>query len=69
MGPKGMQTTMNPQLGLLDCFMPSVPTNAFLQTLDTALDWRPIERVLQAMYLATAGRPPGAGQGQSLRRQ
>jgi len=40
--------------------MPSAPTNDFLQTLDTALDWEPIERVLQAIYPATTGRPPCA---------
>lgn len=55
-----MQTTTNPQLGLLDSFMPSAPANDFLQTLDTALDWKPIERALQAMYPATTGRPPCA---------
>jgi IS5 family transposase len=55
-----MQTTINPQLGLLDSFMPSAPANDFLQTLDTALDWKPIERALQAMYPATTGRPPCA---------
>lgn len=55
-----MQTTTNPQLGLLDSFMPSVPANDFLQALDTALDWKPIERTLQTMYPATTGRPPCA---------
>jgi len=55
-----MQTTTNPQLGLLDSFMPLAPANDFLQTLDTALDWKPIERALQAMYPATTGRPPCA---------
>lgn len=55
-----MHTTTNPQLGLLDSFMPSAPTNDFLETLDTALDWKPIERALQAMYPATTGRPPCA---------
>ena len=40
--------------------MPSAPANDFLQTLDTALDWKPIERALQAMYPATTGRPPCA---------
>jgi len=55
-----MHTTTNPQLGLLDSFMPSAPANDFLQTLDTALDWKPIERALQAMYPATTGRPPCA---------
>lgn len=55
-----MHTTTNPQLGLLDSFMPATPTNEFLQRLDAALDWRPIERVLQAMYPASTGRPPCA---------
>jgi len=55
-----MHTTTNPQLGLLDGFMPSAPANDFLQTLDRALDWKPIERALQAMYPATTGRPPCA---------
>jgi len=55
-----MHTTTNPQLGLLDSFMPSAPANDFLQTLDTALDWKPIERALQVMYPATTGRPPCA---------
>jgi IS5 family transposase len=55
-----MHTTTNPQLGLLDSFMPSAPANDFLQTLDTSLDWKPIERTLQAMYPATTGRPPCA---------
>lgn len=55
-----MQTTTNPQLGLLDSFMPSAPANDFLQTLDTALDWKPIEQTLQTMYPATTGRPPCA---------
>ena len=55
-----MHTTTNPQLGLLDSFMPSAPANDFLETLDAALDWQPIERALQAMYPATTGRPPCA---------
>jgi IS5 family transposase len=55
-----MQTTTNAQLGLLDSLMPSAPANEFLGRLDTALDWRPIERALQAMYPATTGRPPCA---------
>jgi transposase, IS5 family len=53
-----MHTTTNPQLGLLDSLMPAVPANEFLQRLDAALDWRPIERELQAMYPAGTGRPP-----------
>lgn len=55
-----MQTTTNPQLGLLDSLMPSAPVNDFLETLDTALDWKPIERALQAMYPSPTGRPPCA---------
>ena len=55
-----MHTTTHPQLGLLDSLMPSAPANDFLETLDTALDWKPIERALQAMYPATTGRPPCA---------
>jgi hypothetical protein len=35
MGLNGRHTTTHPQLGLVDSFMPSAPTNAFLQTLDT----------------------------------
>ena len=55
-----MHTTTNPQLGLLDSLMPSAPANDFLEKLDGALDWRPLERFLQAMHPATAGRPPCA---------
>jgi IS5 family transposase len=55
-----MHTTTNPQLGLLDSLMTVTPVNDFLERLDTALDWRPIERALQAMYPATTGRPPCA---------
>ena len=55
-----MHPTANPQLGLLDSFMPSAPANDFLQALDTALDWKPMERALQAMSPATTGRPPCA---------
>lgn len=55
-----MQTTTNPQLGLLDSLMPSTLTNDFLEKLDRALDWKPMERALQAMYPARTGRPPCA---------
>jgi transposase, IS5 family len=55
-----MHTTTNPQLGLLDGLMPSAPANDFLEKLDGALDWRPLEATLQAMYPATTGRPPCA---------
>ena len=55
-----MHTTTNPQLGLLDSLMPSAPTNDFFEKLDGALDWRPLETVLHAMYPATTGRPPCA---------
>ncbi|MFN0068101.1 MAG: transposase [Limisphaerales bacterium] len=55
-----MHTTSNPQLGLLDSFMPLAPANDFLATLDRALDWRPVGQALQAMYPARTGRPPCA---------
>jgi IS5 family transposase len=53
-----MQTTTNAQFGLLDTLMPSAPANDFLESLDRALDWRPIEKALHAMYPGTMGRPP-----------
>ena len=55
-----MKTTLNPQLGLLDSLMPATPANDFLERLDHALDWGPIEAALQALYPATTGRPPHA---------
>ena len=55
-----MQTTTNPQFGLLDSLMHSTPANDFLQRLDCTLDWKPIEQALHAMYPATTGRPPCA---------
>jgi IS5 family transposase len=55
-----MHTTTNPQLGLLDSLMTATPTNDFLARLDGTLDWKPIEKALQAMYPATTGRPPCA---------
>src|SRR5471032_1145255 len=55
-----MQTTTNPQLGLLDNLMIATPTNSFLERLDRTLDWKPTEKALQAMYPATTGRPPCA---------
>ena len=55
-----MQTTTNPQLGLLDSLMIATPTNDFLERLDRTLDWKPLEKALQAMYPATTGRPPCA---------
>jgi transposase, IS5 family len=55
-----MKTTTNPQLGLLDSLMTGTPANGFLEGLDQALDWKPVERALQAMYPATTGRPPCA---------
>lgn len=58
MSLKFMHTTTNPQRGLLDSLMPSIPANEFLQRLDRAMDWQSIEAVLQAMYPATTGRPP-----------
>src|SRR5580704_726369 len=53
-----MQTTTNPQLGLLDGLMTTIPTNDFLARLDQTLDWKPLEAALQAMYPASTGRPP-----------
>ena len=47
-------------MGLLDSLMTATPTNDFLERLDGTLDWKPIERALQAMYPATTGRPPCA---------
>ena len=55
-----MHTTTNPQLGLLDSLMPSAPANDFLEKLDGALDWQPLEAALHEMYPATTGRPPCA---------
>src|ERR1019366_5437302 len=56
----GMQTTPNAQMGLLDSLMIGTPTNDFLAGLDRQLDWRPLEKALQAMAPATTGRPPCA---------
>ncbi len=53
-----MRTTTNPQLGLLDSFMAATPTNDFLDRLDGALDWKPIEAALHRLYPAATGRPP-----------
>ena len=58
MSQKSMHTTTDPQRGLLDSLMPSTPGNEFLRRLDSAMDWRPMEAALQAMYPATTGRPP-----------
>jgi transposase, IS5 family len=55
-----MQTTTNPQLGLLDSLMIATPANDFLERLDRTMDWKPLEKALQAMYPATTGRPPCA---------
>jgi IS5 family transposase len=55
-----MHTTTNPQLGLLDSLMTVTPTNDFLERLDRALDWKPMERALHALYPASTGRPSGA---------
>ena len=38
--------------------MPSAVTNDFLEKLDRALDWQPIEAALHRMYPASTGRPP-----------
>lgn len=48
-----MHTTINPPLGLLDSFMTSTISNDFLEKLDCALDWKPIEAALHRMYPAT----------------
>src|SRR5580698_880440 len=53
-----MQTTTNPQLGLLDGLMTTTPTNDFLARLEQTLEWKPLEAALQAMYPASTGRPP-----------
>src|ERR1035437_10985903 len=55
-----MQTTTNPQVGLLDSLMIATPTNDFLERLDRALDWMPLEKALQAMSPGNTGRPPCA---------
>jgi len=55
-----MHTTTNPQLGLLDSLMTTMPANDFLEGLERSLDWQPLEQALQAMYPATTGRPPCA---------
>ena len=47
-------------MGLLDSLMIATPTNEFLERLDGTLDWKPLEKALQAMYPATTGRPPCA---------
>jgi len=38
--------------------MASAPANDFLERLNRALDFKPIEKALQAMYSATTGCPP-----------
>jgi len=53
-----MKTTTNPQLGLLDSLMPATVGNDFLEKLDCALDWKPIEAALHKMYPAGTGPPP-----------
>ncbi|WCJ59508.1 hypothetical protein NXS98_17605 [Fontisphaera persica] len=53
-----MRTTLNPQQGLLDCLMPTPPSNSFLDQLQAAVNWQPIEQVLHRMYPARTGRPP-----------
>jgi len=53
-----METTTKAQMGLLDNLITTVVSNDFLQRLDQVLDWKPIEKILQAMYPATTGRPP-----------
>jgi hypothetical protein len=66
-----MQTTTNAQMGLLDSLMIATPTNEFLERLEGTLEWKPIEKALQAMYPATTERPPCAPlarSGASLRK-
>ena len=53
-----MQTTTNPQLGLLDSFMTATISNDFLEKLDRGLEWKPLEAALHRMYPATTGHPP-----------
>lgn len=53
-----MKTTPNAQFGLLDSLTTHLPANEFLQRLEGALEWKPIEAALQALYPATTGRPP-----------
>jgi len=53
-----MHTTINPQLGFLGRLIPSAPANDLLQTLDTALDWKSIERTLHRMSPPTTGQLP-----------
>ena len=55
-----MGITINAQLGLLDSLMFATPTNEFLERLAKTLDWKSIEKALQAMYPAVTGRPPCA---------
>ena len=55
-----MGTTTNAQLGLLDSLIIATPTNEFLERLAKTLDWKSIEKALQAMYPAVTGRPPCA---------
>jgi transposase, IS5 family len=38
--------------------MNSSVSNEFLEKLERALDWKPLEAALQTMYPATTGRPP-----------
>jgi len=41
-----MQTTTNPQFGLLDSLMTSTSANGFLEQLDRSLDWKPMKGLL-----------------------
>ena len=50
-----MQTTINPQRGLLDAFMAGAPANGFLEKLDKLVDWEPVENALFSMYPARTG--------------
>lgn len=55
-----MHTKTNPQMGLLDSLMATVPANHFLERLEIIIDWKPIEDALHKMYPAKTGRPPCA---------
>ncbi len=55
-----MHTKTNPQMGLLDSLMATVPANNFLERLEVIIDWKPIEDALHKMYPPKTGRPPCA---------
>ena len=57
MRQRGMHANINAHFGLLDRMMVSARVNEFLERLEQIMDWGLIETALQAMYLATTGRP------------